>query len=382
MFKKKSAAAAPEGKEFEETLVAGEPAQEPALAPEDEGATLADEPIPGPSMETETPAPWAPGPVDREFPAEVEPFIRRSDLDLILVEDSFDRPTKLNLEGKVTPSPRTALAEKTWHPKHKTALADIHKAIDKLKVTPVKPMKWLRSFKPRVEDTKAVFERIPPNIINKRIVFETEGGFVVEVTYRDGPETRKKFFTADTREDRTKALEQIQSGRYAKTTIVGAEAMSKLTTPRRPAHLKVPPGKVNTWPITNKIDVIDIEGIGDIYGRRLHELGIHTTDQLRLTNATVLANNLSTLTGTVERWQHMAELMTIEGVGKQTAETLVNAGVTNIDILRKMRPKELARRIRQSKGGKGGMQPKRAKGIIQGGRKLKKAQQPFPVVEA
>ncbi|MBI2078087.1 MAG: DUF4332 domain-containing protein, partial [Euryarchaeota archaeon] len=242
--------------------------------------------------------------------------------------------------------------------------------------------KWLRSFKPRGPDAGTVFERIPRNIIDKRIVFETEGGFVVEVTFRDGPETRKRFFTVDTRADRTKALEEIQSGRYAKATIIGADAIAKLGAPRHAAHPAVPPGKVNTWLITNKIDVIDIEGIGDIYGRRLHELGIHTTDQLRLTNATVLANNLSTVTGTVERWQHMAELMVIEGIGKQTAETLVNAGITSIDLLRKSRPKELARRIRQSKGGKGGMQPKRAKSLVQAARKMKRATQDFPVVEA
>ena len=375
MFKKKSAAAVSEGKEFEETLVA---AEEPTVPARDEGATLTDEPVP----EMETPA-WAPGPTETEFPPELEPHVKRDMLELILVENSFDRPTKLNLEGKVTPSPKTALAEKTWHPRHRTSLDEVHRGVAKLKLAALKPPgKWLRSFKPRGPDAAAVFERIPPHIIDKRIVFETEGGFVVEVTFRDGPETRKKFFTIDTRADRTKALEEIQSGRYAKATVIGADVIAKLGAPRRPAHLAVPPGKVNTWPITNKIDVIDIEGIGDIYGRRLHELGIHTTDQLRLTNATVVANNLSTVTGNVERWQQMAELMVIEGVGKQTAEALVNAGITSIDILRKVRPKELARRIRQSKGGKGGMQPKRAKSLVQGARKMKRATQDFPVVEA
>lgn len=422
LFKRKRRASKP-SETVEETLVADTdeapeseagppepPYDETSPAPE-EGATLTDEPVPemepeeeqapepfeGAAMET-TPsqaeaslAPSTEPEYASEYSPEVEPFLKRKEGDLVLAQRRFDRPTKMRMESLITSAPEGALAEKGWHPQHKTSLPTIHRAVDKLRVRRVKTGKWLKAkFKPVAAKPPARrLELIPAHIIAKRIVYETEGGFVVEVTYRDLGETRKKFFTVSSRGGRERALSDIQTGRYAETlTSVTDETIAGLGRPKRKAVLPVPPGKINTWPITNRYDVVDIEGIGEVYSRRLHELGIHTTDQLRLMNATVIANNLGAAAATVQKWQAMGELLCIKGIGKQYAESLVKAGVEGIEDLRTRKPKELAEAVKRamdsSKPRLSGPRPKPARcwSFIRAARHLKKTLQEFPEVPA
>ena len=382
-FKKKPSETATD-QEFEQTIIAEEPV---VTQPVDTGAVLADEPpAPEPTPFEESSVPYStdfasePAPT---YPPELEPYIRQEPNRLVLVEDQFDRPKKLAAEGKVTSAPRSALHEVAWHPKHKKSLKEIQTEVDKLK--PHQPRLvggWLKAFKttPFLLPKR---ERVPQNILSKTIVYETEGGFVVEVTYRDGTETRKKFFTASSTDGRAKALSQIQSGKYAQVHVVDEQKISEMRSTGS-GHFATPPGKVNTYPITNKIDVLEVEGIGEIFARRLHELGVHTTDQLRLMNATVIANNLGAPVGSVEKWQQMGELMLVEGIGKQSAESLVRAGITSIDSLRKQTPAKLVAAVKLAKVGAKmrGIQTASARTWIQRARKMRKALQPFPTVQA
>lgn len=378
-FKKKPKAEEEEGKEFEETLVASEPEQSTTGAVLTEQPVMQDvEPI---STRTEIPDHR-----ETEFPAELEPYLKRDARNTILLEKYFDRPTKLNMESRVTPAPRQALEEKTWHPAHRTNIAQIRREVDRLKVRQVKPGKWIKTqFRPVFTTTKRA--AIPANILAKRIVYETEGGFVIEVTFREGAETRKTFFTISSRGGRTKALAQVQSGKLALQTTVPDTILETIHPPKRGEHLPYPPGQLMVYPITNEWDVIEIEGIGDVYARRLHELGIHTTDQLRLMNATVIANNLGTSPATVENWQAMSELLIVDGIGKQLAEVLVRAGIRGIDPLKASKPKALAKQVNTvNQAGKNritgaSLRPKRAETLIKNARKLKKSLQGFPVVE-
>jgi predicted flap endonuclease-1-like 5' DNA nuclease len=378
-FKKKPKLDEQEGKEFEETLVATEP------EPPTTGAVLTEEPV-APEPEPYMARTEIPDQRETEFPAEVQPYLRQDARGTILLEKYFDRPTKLNMESRVTPAPRQALEEKTWHPAHKFSIDQIRREVDRLKVRQVKPGKWIKTqFRPVFTTTKRA--AIPANILAKRIVYETEGGFVIEVTFREGAETRKTFFTISSKGGRTKALSQVQSGRYALQTTVPDTILETIHPPKRGESLPYPPGKIMTYPITNESDVIEIEGIGDVYARRLHELGIHTTDQLRLMNATVIANNLGTSPATVENWQAMAELLIVDGIGKQLAEVLVRAGVKGIDALKTSKPKALAKQVNEANtAGKNritgaSLRPKRAESLIKNARKLKKNLQGFPVVE-
>lgn len=387
LFKKKPKVQEQDGKEFEETLVAAEPPR-PDL-PVDTGATLTEESV---RQETENvPEPLStltevPDQRESEFPADVEPFLKRDARSTVLLEKYFDRPTKLNMESRVTPAPRQALEEKTWHPAHHFNLQQIHREVDRLKVRSVKPGKWIKTqFKPVFTTSKR--QLVPPNILGKRIVYETEGGFVIEVTYREGAETRKLFITVNSKGGRTKALASVQSGKYALLTTVPDTMLETLSPPKKGEHLPYPPGQLMTYPVTNASDVIEIEGIGDVFARRLHEVGIHTTDQLRLMNATVIANNLGTSPTTVEQWQQMSELLLVDGIGKQMAEVLVRSGIRGIDDLKKAKPQALARQVRSTnQAGKiritgATLGPKSAARVVRNARKLRKSLQSFPVVD-
>lgn len=394
LFKKKPKPDAEAQQEWEQTLVAEE--SDPSDAAASDAAVLsneppAPEPEPDLAMEPEPTPSWAPEPAPEPEPAvaaDLQPHVGEDEQGLFLKEHRFDRPTKMALESRVTTSPRTALAEKAWHPAHRTSLKALHDSVDRLKIKPARLVGdgWLKTqFKPRTETTRR--EVIPGNILSKRVVYETEGGFVVEVTFREGGETRKKFFTVNTRGGRRKALETIQSGKYALTTIVGDGALQDMGRPKGKTTLETPAGQVNTYPITNLWDVNEIEGIGEVYARRLHELGIHSTDQLRLTNATVIANNLGISPPQVEKWQQMSELLVVKGIGKQIAEALVRTGVASIDDLKTRKPKELSQALgatiasSQPRIMRGGINAKRAWSLILSARNLKKTVQPFPVVE-
>lgn len=385
LFKKKSSTENA-AKEFEETLVVAPETPEPFPEPEpmlepDLGATLSDEPLPELPPDTPGSAPWsepAPPP-EPAFPADLEPHIRQDGTRLFLVEKQFDRPTKLSAENRITSAPRTALSETGWHPKHRTSLKEVHAQVDKLKAhQPTLIGNWLKGFKSTTL-LKPKVERVPQYILDKKIVYESEGGFVVEVTYRDGTETRKKFFTASSTEGRSKALSQIESGRYAQIHVVDEERIGAMRAGRTGA-LPFTAGRINTYPITNASDVLEVEGIGEIFARRLHELGIHTTDQLRLMNATVIANNLGAPIGSVEKWQQMSELLLVPGIGKQSAELLVRSGVTSIDQLKKEKPKTLAAKTKAAVKGTRmrGIQAASARSWITAARKMKKSIQEFP----
>jgi membrane protein implicated in regulation of membrane protease activity len=90
---------------------------------------------------------------------------------------------------------------------------------------------------------------------------------------------------------------------------------------------------------------IDVEGIGEHYGRELAGIGIKDTRQLWNADTTYVAGALKVAPAAVEGWQCMAELMAVSGVGKQYAELLVRADVSSIDELCAETPQALLARI-------------------------------------
>jgi predicted flap endonuclease-1-like 5' DNA nuclease len=94
-------------------------------------------------------------------------------------------------------------------------------------------------------------------------------------------------------------------------------------------------------------DVIDVEGIGDVYAGKLREAGVETTARLCYEDA----GQISRITGaprkTVEMWQASAELMKVQGIGKQYAEALARAGVSGIAELKKRSAQVLADQVNE-----------------------------------
>jgi len=89
-----------------------------------------------------------------------------------------------------------------------------------------------------------------------------------------------------------------------------------------------------------------IEGIGDVYGEKLHEAGIRNTQDLldkgcnpqgrqEIANTTGISEKL------VLRWVNMADLYRIHGIGKEYAELLEAAGVDTIPELAQRVPANL-----------------------------------------
>ena len=85
-------------------------------------------------------------------------------------------------------------------------------------------------------------------------------------------------------------------------------------------------------------DIKKIEGIGETYGDRLAELGIHTTDDLLQKSGTKsgrqhLAEKTEIPESLVLTWVNHADLMRIDRVAEQFSELLEASGVDTVKEL-------------------------------------------------
>lgn len=99
--------------------------------------------------------------------------------------------------------------------------------------------------------------------------------------------------------------------------------------------------------------IIDIEGIGAAYTKKLKAIGINRTDQLLARGATPKGRKeLAEASGIdgarILKWCNMADLMRIRGVAEEYSELLEAAGVDTVKELRTRRPDNLAKAIRDA----------------------------------
>ena len=86
-------------------------------------------------------------------------------------------------------------------------------------------------------------------------------------------------------------------------------------------------------------DIIEIEGVGELYALKLKEAGINTTAELLERAATPkgraeLAEETGIFPKLILRWANHADLFSIRGVAGQFAELLEAAGVDTVKELR------------------------------------------------
>lgn len=86
-------------------------------------------------------------------------------------------------------------------------------------------------------------------------------------------------------------------------------------------------------------DIIEIEGVGELYALKLKEVGINTTAELLERAATPkrraeLAEETGISPKLILRWANHADLFRIRGVAGQFAELLEAAGVDTVKELR------------------------------------------------
>jgi len=96
--------------------------------------------------------------------------------------------------------------------------------------------------------------------------------------------------------------------------------------------------------------VIDIEGVGEVYARKLHEAGITTTAELLEQGATPGGRKeLVQKTGIGDRlilkWVNRADLFRVKGIGEQYSDLLAAAGVETVLELAQRRADHLHQKM-------------------------------------
>ncbi len=105
-------------------------------------------------------------------------------------------------------------------------------------------------------------------------------------------------------------------------------------------------------PGEEKHHVIAIEGIGPAFASRLNAQGIITVAQLLAANPEQVAPTIDAMPDLVREWQSMATLMRLKGVGPQSAEVLVRAGVRSIPQLAAEDAEALSHKVKEVERGR------------------------------
>jgi predicted flap endonuclease-1-like 5' DNA nuclease len=96
--------------------------------------------------------------------------------------------------------------------------------------------------------------------------------------------------------------------------------------------------------------IIDIEGVGQAFARKLEDAGVRTVEGLlRTAGARAGREALATRAGIdgtkILEWVNRADLMRIKGVGSEFSDLLENAGVDSVKELAQRRPDNLHARM-------------------------------------
>lgn len=99
--------------------------------------------------------------------------------------------------------------------------------------------------------------------------------------------------------------------------------------------------------------IIDIEGIGPTFTKKLKAIGINRTDQLLERGATPkgrkdIAAQSSIDEKKILKWCNMADLMRIKGVAEEYSELLEAAGVDTVKELRNRKAENLTTALKEA----------------------------------
>lgn len=98
--------------------------------------------------------------------------------------------------------------------------------------------------------------------------------------------------------------------------------------------------------------IIDIEGIGEVYAKKLKDAGITTTKALLEAAATKkqradLAEKTGISGALILTWANHADMMRVRGIGPQYAELLEASGVDTVKELAHRVPANLAAKMKE-----------------------------------
>lgn len=127
----------------------------------------------------------------------------------------------------------------------------------------------------------------------------------------------------------------------------------KAPAKKKPAPKKKAPAKKKRAGPKPKYDypgdvhyVVDLEGIGPTYEKKLHGANIYNTQELLFTGDKRLENITGASPKTIQNWKDMSQLVKVKGIGPQFAELMVRAGISGgIDDLKALKPKAAVQQI-------------------------------------
>ncbi len=98
--------------------------------------------------------------------------------------------------------------------------------------------------------------------------------------------------------------------------------------------------------------IVDVEGIGEVYAKKLSDIGVSTVEQLLdAGRAPKGRQDLAEKTGInhtlILKWVNRADLARIKGVGSEYADLLELAGVDTVVELGKRVPANLAKKMEE-----------------------------------
>ena len=102
--------------------------------------------------------------------------------------------------------------------------------------------------------------------------------------------------------------------------------------------------------VTHMPSVIHIEGIGEVYARKLLEVGVPSTEALLETGATpqgreALSEKTGIGHGLILKWVNRADLFRVRGIGEQYSDLLAAAGVETALELAQRVPEHLHQKL-------------------------------------
>ncbi len=136
---------------------------------------------------------------------------------IMVSEHGLYREEKQDMEKKITGSHPGELQEKTWEKTAPENLDEIRKLIDKDKLQIERTQEKKAEKKEDIsrENIKKTEELAPElikgNIIDREIIYETSGGYVVKVTYKDNGQVESDYYSVSKIYDVEHALDSIQS---------------------------------------------------------------------------------------------------------------------------------------------------------------------------
>jgi len=184
--------------------------------------------------------------------------------------------------------------------------------------------------------------------------FATTRGRVVDVHYRHEGLTREALVLLD------------KDGRVT-TEDEMAHRLDALPLPDQPARAAYPPSlsraspepravppplvvahRGSRWrlpPAEARAPIEAVEGIAEVYGKKLRAQGVNTLQDLLDSDTQSLAAATDLSHELLAKWQSQVQLQVVNGIGPQYSELLVRAGIRSMEELARQEPGPLAKRL-------------------------------------